>query len=231
MLAMRNTLADLKGHDVVFFHHTKQPRELLRQMVRAGKIPTVAFGLPEPEIRCLTVDHDPTASMRRAVGYLAGLGYRRIAFAGSSAPWGRLWLDGYRRGLKAGGLAFDANLVALNGAQTQAGGAQCAAALRERRKPCEVILADSDMRALGVVEYLRQEGVKVPQDVGVMGYDGLDNAVQQPPFLTTLRLPFAQMIRAALAEVDACGRARSPNKHLKFTGAVAPGQTVMQRNG
>ncbi len=230
-MGMPVSMEGLGRDDVVFFHHIKEPREILAQLVREGKVYTIAFGLPDPEIRCLTIDHDPFTGMRKAVGYLAGLGYRRIAFAGSDEVWGKAWVDGYRQGLKDFGLRCDEKRMVLSGSTTQSAGMQGAEVLVQRGLPCDVILTDSDMRALGVLEYLRQEGVKVPEDVGVMGYDGLDNATQQPPFLTTLRVPFDQMIRAALAEAEASRTVRSPDKHLKFVGEVIPGQTVRKING
>jgi hypothetical protein len=228
---MPPSLGDLGRHDAVFFHHTKEPRDVLRQLIREGKTPTVAFGLPQRGLRCLTVDHDPMAGTRKAVGYLAGLGYRRVALAASDQAWGRPWVEGYRLGLADFGLPFDERRLALSGLHTQAEGMRCAAMLIGRGLPCDAILTDSDMRALGVLEYLRREGLKVPEDIGVMGYDGLDNATQQPPFLTSLSVPFEQMIRAALAEVDACRTVRSPRKSLKILGEIVPGQTVMRRDG
>jgi hypothetical protein len=228
---MPPSLGDLGRHDVVFFHHTKEPRDVLRQLIREGRAPTVAFGLPDPELPCLTVDHDPVEGMRKAVGYLAGLGYRRVALAASDQPWGRPWVEGYRLGLADFGLPFDERRLALSGLHTQAEGMRGAAMLIGRGLPCDAILTDSDMRALGVLEYLRREGLKVPEDIGVMGYDGLDNATQQPPFLTSLSVPFEPMIRAALAEVDACRTVRSPQKSLKILGEIVPGQTVVRRNG
>jgi DNA-binding LacI/PurR family transcriptional regulator len=224
-------LADLGSRDIVFFHHTKLPRELLLKLVREGSVPTVAFGLPLPGLDCLTVNHDPVTGVRRMVAHLAGLGYRRLAFVGSGEAWGRHWIEGFRRGLSDYGLPLRDDLLVLGAeGQTQSAGNQAAAELLRRGLPCDAILTDSDMSALGVLDYLRREGVHVPQNVGLMGYDGLDNAVLQPPFLTSLRLPLEQMIRAALAEVDAAGGARSPHKHLSFTGEVVTGQTASKQN-
>ncbi len=110
--------------------------------------------------------------------------------------------------------------------QTQEGGHQSAELLLARGLPCEAVIADSDMRAVGLIERLRQAGVRVPDDISVMGYDGLDNATLQPPFLTTLRLPFERMIRAAIEAVEKSGRVRSPVRHLSFVGEIWPGQTV-----
>lgn len=220
-------LHDLNRDDVVFFHHTKQPREVLHQLIREGKVPVVAFGLPEPGLRCLTLDHDPENGIPKALHYLYGLGYRRFLFVGSSRPWGQPWVNGFRRGIAELRLpASDSDLLLLPEEQTQESGHHAADILIGRGMPGEVVLTDADMRAVGLIERLRERGIRVPEDVGVMGYDGLDNATRQPPFLTTLRTPFERMIRTALDLLDRHPAVRSPTRHLKFVGEILPGRTV-----
>ena len=222
-----SSLNDFGPKDVMFFHHCKEPRHVLRELIAAGKTPVVAFGQPAPDVRCLTIDHDPVRGVRRSVAFLVRAGYRRIAFAGSSEPWGRFWIEGYRRGLADHGLPFDADLLFLSAEeQSQDAGRHTAKILLDRGLPCDAVLADADMRALGLVEALREAGVRVPEDVGVMGYDGLDNVTSQPPFMTTLRIPFEHMIQTALRVLALRRTVRSPTRHLEFVGDVLPGQTT-----
>ena len=222
-----SSLHELGREDVVFFHHTKQPRAVLDQMIREGKTPVVSFGLPEPGLRCLTIDHDPENGIPKALHYLYSLGYRRILFAGSSLAWGKPWINGFLRGAEVLGLPHDESfLLLLPTDQTQESGHRAAGLICERGVRCDAVLTDSDMRAVGLIEGFRERGIRVPEDIGVMGYDGLDNATRQPPFLTTLRTPFEQMIRTALDLLDSRRAVRSPVRHLKFVGEILPGRTV-----
>jgi hypothetical protein len=222
---------ELALDDVVFFHHIKEPYELLKCLVDRQLVPVVAFGLPRPDLHCLTLDHDMVEGVRKSVAYLAGLGYRKIGYVGTAEPWGRFWFEGYRKGLADFGLPENKDWVVKVGAATQQEGARAAAILIKRGLPCEVVLTDSDMRALGLVEYLRHEGVRVPHDIGVMGYDGLENATRQPPFLTSLHNPLERMIRAGIEVAGAARGRATPDRHEKFVGDVVPGRTVMQRAG
>ena len=238
---------ELALDDVVFFHHIKQPYDLLKYLVDRQVVPVVAFGLPRPDLPCLTLDHDIVEGVRKSVAYLVGLGYRKIGYVGTEEPWGEFWLEGYRKGLADFGLPEHEDWVVKVGAQTQQEGTRAASILIKRGLPCEVVLTDSDMRALGLVEYLRHEGVRVPHDIGVMGYDGLENATRQPPFLTSLHNPLERMIRAGIEAVEQirqahCGHfdgaqcrqgegRKSPARHEKFVGDVVPGRTVMQMAG
>jgi DNA-binding LacI/PurR family transcriptional regulator len=182
--------------------------------------------MPRPDLPCLTLDHGVVEGVRRSVAYLAGLGYRRIAYVGSHEDWGRFWFDGYRKGLADAGLPEDPACVVALGQQTQASGAQAATELLRRGLPCDVIMADSDMRALGLIEQLRLDGVRVPQDVGVMGYDGLENVTRQPPYLASFRKPMEQMIRAGIAVVEGLEDRATPELHETFLGQLVPGRTV-----
>lgn len=215
-------------HDVVFFHHTQVPRDLLLHLVRERVVPVVAFGLPRPDLDCLTLDHDMGAGMRLAVAHLHACGHRRIALLASREAWADPWRLGYRQGLAECALAYDPALdTRLEETRTAV-----AAAVRTAVAgglPLDAICCDRDLRALWVIDALRAEGVRVPEDVSVMGYDGLDLATQHPPYLTSIDVPFERMIRAALDIVD--GRRGQPTlgQHLCFAGELIPGQTVYRR--
>ena len=78
------------------------------------------------------------------------------------------------------------------------------------------------------LDHLQQAGVRVPDDVGVMGYDGLDHATRHPPYLTTVRIPWRRMIETALEELARHKGGASPVKHVSILGDVVAGKTVRQ---
>ena len=220
--------ADLARYDVVFFHHTKQPRTLLDLLLREGRTSVVAMGLPEPGLPCLTVDHDMVAGMARAVTYLARLGHRRLAFVGSQERWADLWVDGFRRGLKEAKLPFLARHFVRVG-DGVGEGRRAAALLLDAGREFDAVVVDGDLRAVEIIDGLDAAGVRVPEDVGVIGYEGLDHCTRHAPFLTTVEIPYEAMIRAALAEVGPALGQPSSVKHLSLAGDILPGRTVRPR--
>lgn len=219
---------ELVGCDAVFFHHTKEPTALLRKLLQDKLAPVVAFGMPGKEFPCLTVDYDRPAAARLGVSHLAELGYRRIAFVGSREAWGDMSLDGYRQALGDFGLPVDEALIVRVG-EAQQDGYRGAAMLLNKQVKFDAVFADRDMRALGVLECLRQQGIRVPQQVGVMGFDGVDYACRMPPFLTSVEIPHGEMIRAALARLETCPGPVSPAAYIEVRCRVLPGQTAIRQ--
>ena len=219
---------DLAVHDVVFFHHIKEPRNLLLHLIREGKVPVVAFGLPQPEVACLTVDHDMIAGTRLAISHLHTLGHRRIAMVASRERWADYWREGYRQGLDDCSLRYDSALD-FRVAESQEGVAEAARALTADGLRCDAIYCERDMTGIWMVESLRKLGVRVPEDVSVMGYDGLDLATRHPPYLTSVEIPYQRMIRASLDIVEGLHCKVTPAQHLSFAGEILPGHTVQRR--
>lgn len=216
---------ELAHYDAVFFHYANRPVKLIQYLVRRKIVPVVAFGLPKPDLPCLTVDHNKTDGTRRAVRYLAQHGCKRLAFIGSREWWGDLALGGFWAGIAETGLINDPTLV-IRGGEFERDGVEDVAKLLKGGLKCDAIVVDSDMHALGVIEGLRKAGVKVPEQVSVIGYDGLDRANRQPPFLTTVQIPYRRMIETALVEIER-GRGKPTEvKHLDFVGDVLEGKTV-----
>ncbi len=215
---------ELAGYDVVFFHHSKEPQELFRYLVANEIVPVVAFGLPVGDVPCLTIDHDIGAGMDMAVEHLAKLGHRRIALMVTAKPWSKPWTAGFRTALQEHNLAGDQELIVRVGIPQDAA-ANGADWLIKNNFPCTAMICDSDLHGAGLVDALRQRGVDVPSQISVMGYDGLDYALQHPPFLTSLQVPYRKMIQAGLEQVVKAPCRPTPKKHLALVGTIFPGTT------
>lgn len=153
---------------------------------------------PEGEYSIATNDRQVSKQM---VAYLASLGHTRIAFISGhrshEAVGNRLL--GYRDGLKANGLSFDDQLV-VPGDNSLASGEEAASLLLAlENRPTAIFAANDDMAA-GVIRVAHQQGVSIPRDLSVAGFDDSSLAQQIYPSLTTIRQPLASMgERAALA--------------------------------
>ena len=90
-------------------------------------------------------------------------------------------------------------------------------------------MVDSDLRAVGLIEELRKHGVNVPEDVSVMSYDGLQMFTCHPPYLSAVKIPYDEMISAAMEEIAVHNGASLGKKVLTFSGNILEGKTTIDR--
>jgi LacI family transcriptional regulator len=107
-------------------------------------------------------------------------------------------LAGYRQALAENGVAADEALIVEGDFSTPSGytGARRLMALRE---PPTAIFAGNDAAAFGVMDALRDLGLRIPQDVSVLGCDDVRAAAESHPALTTIRQPLAEMGATAVS--------------------------------
>ena len=188
---------------------------LAEKLVQAG-IPVVIGGRPlDPAVEVPYVDNDNVTGGRLAAEHLRARGCRRVATIAGPADMsaGRDRLEGFRQGL---GPHFREDLVE-HGLFTMASGEAAASRLFERAPDVDGIFVASDLMALGAIRSARLRGLRVPQDVSVVGSDdGLLAQFADPP-LTTVRQDVAGMsaaaVRALLEEITGTP---SPHNELLF---------------
>ena len=133
-----------------------------------------------------------------AVQHLIGLGYRRIAFI-NGIPELQASQDrrrGYQVALQEKGIDLRPEWV-VEGEFTDAGGYRAMKRLLATDPPPEAVFAASDAMALGAIRAIREQGLRVPQDVAIVGFDDVPLAAQVDPPLTTVRQPISEMGRMA----------------------------------
>ncbi len=133
-----------------------------------------------------------------AVSYLAGLGHRRIGFITGNPEMGcaRDRLIGYREALADAGLPFDESLV-REGNFHQPLGYERTRELLALPEPPTAIFAANDVSAFGVMDAVRDAGLRIPEHVSVIGFDDIPGAQSTNPPLTTIRQPLREMGRLA----------------------------------
>jgi len=134
------------------------------------------------------VRSDDLAGGRLAGEHLLALGRQRIAFLGGpkKEPEVVQRYQGYAQALQAAGREIDPALVAY-GNYTSQSGFEETLGLLERVPDIDAIFANNDTMAIGVLEALRDQGRRVPEEVAVVGYDGMPLAAHLTPPLTTVR--------------------------------------------
>lgn len=134
-----------------------------------------------------------------ATQYLIKLGHRRIGFIaglpGLVSAAERL--EGYVAALADHGIPLQSELI-VEGAFREHGGYNAAQALLALNEIPTAIFASNDLSAFGTIEVIREHGLKVPEDISLIGFDDIPQASLVYPKLTTVRQPLAQMGREAV---------------------------------
>lgn len=155
-----------------------------------------------------------------ATRHLIGLGRRRIAFIGKlgSDHWEFVERrQGYRRALREAGIPWDAALE-IDSQLTLEDGVEAATRLLASKVPFDAVFASTDMLALGAMRHMLSQGLTIPGDVSVMGFDDLWVGKATWPPLSTVRqnTPLAGRILvdsvAALIEGEAVATTRIPTE-------------------
>lgn len=109
-----------------------------------------------------------------AMNYLLGLGHKRIGFISGRAELesSNRRLKGYRDALEKSGLSLDENLIA-SGDYTTETGVKCARELLSLDNPPTAIFASNDQSAMGVYQVAQEMGLRIPEDVSVIGFDNI----------------------------------------------------------
>lgn len=165
-------------------------------------LPTVlAYCIAEAK-PVLSVVPDDFRGGYEATRHLIRLGRRRIGFV--SGPTG--WIvckerhSGYLAALHEFGLEADEAREA-SGDWSVESGRQAAAAILERGSDVDALFVANDLMALGAIRALRERGLRVPEDVAVVGYDNRAVAAVADPPLTTVQLPLGNIGRRAAQEL------------------------------
>ncbi|MCB1441221.1 MAG: substrate-binding domain-containing protein, partial [Nitratireductor sp.] len=125
---------------------------------------------------------------------LLDAGHRRIAFI-SGEPWMEASdqrMEGYERALRAAGIPVDPSLV-VEGNFLANGGRSATLRLLKRGVHPDAIFCANDLMAVGCYEALKERGIKVGEEIAVMGYDDQEIAQHLHPTLSTVLLPHREM--------------------------------------
>lgn len=160
-----------------------------------GEVPAILLNCYSEDGGWVSVVPDEVAGGRTATRVLLEKGHERVGFInlppGLSATVGRL--EGYRQALEERGLEFDGSLV-VYGDGRASGGYDRALELLRSEKPPTALFCGNDQTAMGAYEAIKELGLRIPEDVAVVGFD--DEEIIAPrlrPPLSTVALPHYQM--------------------------------------
>jgi DNA-binding LacI/PurR family transcriptional regulator len=162
-------------------------RDKLENLVERGTH-FVRWGAVLPDQPGVSIGCDNFNGGQLAAEHLIGLGRRRIAFLGDASSHYPEFLERYRgceSALREIGSAFEPGLQVDAESAEEAGEAACHELLR-RGIPFDAVFAASDLIALGAMRVLAEHGLRVPEDVAIVGFDDIPTARFANPPLTTI---------------------------------------------
>ena len=215
--------AAASGHEVLIYSlvdHDKKPRSnvlaLLQQFtdgviavlpyhfgfveqLQAAQHPVITIDNHSAQNRFVSIAADSYGGARLALAHLAELGHKRIAFLTgdeqlvSASDRHKAFNDA----VLLHGLDKSTELVLKGDFSFFSGREAAKKILNMRRKPTAIFTAN-DMSAFGLMGALQSAGIRIPEDISVIGFDDLPAAQQMHPALTTVRQPIAEMGRVAV---------------------------------
>lgn len=172
-----------------------QPR--LIEDLRQSHVPIVAMWQGSELHGIAAVNVDNRAGIAAAMSHLMNLGHTRIAFVGGR-PLGdvRERRAAYLEALAPSGLARDAYIQEV--ANTPGDGVTAVRTLMDLPEPPTAVLASTDVLAAGVLHGAAELGLRVPDNLSVVGFDDIPMAAYTVPALTTIRMPTSKMAGTAV---------------------------------
>ena len=163
------------------------------------RIPIVLLNNQHPSRFAHSVMIENVEASRAAVRHLIELGHRRIAYIGDRFGYGSdsERFSGYRSALDEADIPFRPDLV-VHGNGKAEGAAAALEKLLAVAEPPTAIFCYNDMTAIGALKAMRTQGLRVPEDISLIGFDDLPLTLYVEPPLTTVRQPKHEMGRLAM---------------------------------
>ncbi len=192
----------------------------LTSRCQAAGIPVVMFNRGQDDPRLSEVTSDNRAGGRRVAEFLVAGGHRRIAhimgWQGSST--GRDRAEGFREGLAAAGME---PFAMIDGEYSRERAAEVARAVCAGPERPDAIFVGNDHMAFAVMdEIVHRLGLRIPDDVSIVGYDDVPMAAWPAYDLTTIRQPVNRMVAATVETLIGQIEGNTEPRHFRIDGPL-----------
>ncbi|MFH1369199.1 MAG: LacI family DNA-binding transcriptional regulator [Elusimicrobiota bacterium] len=183
----------IAGMIVVFLSLT----ESQKKTVMERKLPVVFLNSSEPGAAGISIDDEKGGYL--AAKKLIGLGHKKIGLVIPGIWYDAVWnlrKDGYIRALAEHGIEFNPGYIAEENSFTSDGSKVAAMGLIKRNPELTALIFASDLQAFYGIDVMKKNGIAVPGDISVIGFDNMVFCDLFEPPLTSLKMPFYQMGKA-----------------------------------
>ena len=187
--------------DGILFADINGDKTTLKKVIASGIPYLVLNNFFEEDINCISIDNEKAAL--EAVNYLIKLGHKRIAtIAGDLNTYaGKVRLKGYKEALQKHKITPRDEYITVGGFLRTPARAAAEKLLHLHPRPT-AIFAASDVMALETVDLAKKEGLKIPDDLSVIGFDDNPVALYSSVGLTTVRQPIVEMGQLGLETLN-----------------------------
>lgn len=237
--AARTLCAERKPLGILFLGGD---RENFRLGAETVGCPCVLITVPAEDLGCgnlSSVSTDDVAGAKAAMEYLLNAGHRRIGVIGGESdaaapgsPHGntsQMRFAGCCEALAERGLAAEEDKLLARTRYSLRGGYEAAVTLLERNPDLTALFAMSDVMAIGAIRAVRDKGLRVPEDISVVGYDGIELGQYCSPKLTSVWQDGEAMARRGAEILLACMENNAPCAHEVVPFRLVEGESVMKR--
>lgn len=224
---MTDALLDRRMDGIIMIA-PQQPRARLEEI--AASVPLVVIGRHGKSTEYDAVNDDDLAGAGLIVDHLADLGHRRIAHVEhrdstrgipTTMPQ-TVRAEGYRQAMQRRGLEIDI----VSTSYSEEGGHTAAREMLARPVRPTAIFAGADIAAIGVLNAVHEAGLRIPEDISVVGYDDEEISRHLHPRLTTTILPHRAMGQWAIEQLTAGIERRERHPVTKFECALVERDSV-----
>ena len=166
--------------------------EIFRTLAAGQNRPLVLFGQTEYE-DVDYIDVDNTLGAKLATNHLIGFGHKKIAMINvdENKDYTTERLNGYKQALAEHDLPFDESLL-IYAENSPAGGAKAMGQLLKQKNISAVFCA-TDTIAIGAISEINKNNLSVPEDIAIMGFDGLGHNLLSTPTITSIKQPVCEI--------------------------------------
>jgi LacI family transcriptional regulator len=172
---------------------SEMDKEMLEELSSRG-VPVVFLDAGKVENRISNIRVRYSQGIGEALDHLYALGHRRIGFLSGPSNLGsaRTRRSAFLKGIRKHGIAEEPELV-QEGVHRIEGGEAATERLLALARPPSALLASNDLMAIGAMRAIGRHGLRVPEDVSVVGFDDIELGQLTVPALTTIRLSRSEL--------------------------------------
>jgi len=223
-LPAEKRIAELENFDAVFIPSDREYMPLVEKLTERQNVSVIVLGNKMKNLNCLHIWVSPFESMKNGVENLIYHGFRKIAYGGTTDTPEKI--SGFIAGLEEGGIEIRQELIYKN-ILNILDVPKIADDILNGIIDCDAVIMDNDIKAVQLIDTLRSNGKRVPEDISVMGFDGIKAYTQGPPFLATVNTSYEEVIQTAISLLDS-GNMKS-RQFIQIVGYVQKGITVKRR--
>jgi DNA-binding LacI/PurR family transcriptional regulator len=177
---------------------TSEMEDRLIHSFNHRKIPMVFMDTPKGMRGVSTVRVDYAAGVKQAVDHLFSFDHQHIAFISGpmSLNSARVRSDAFTKALRQHGLGGEPHLIEEGDHRVEGGHAAMLRILNSGRRPTAV-MASNDLTAIGAMGAIHESGLRIPEDISVIGFDDIELSGYTQPALTTVHVPRRELASTA----------------------------------